>query len=238
MPVSPIQNSSDIVSFTIYSEGRSIPETIEVTSIYISQKAGTADEAIISIRDGLLENLTKFLYPKTIFEITDSKTFEIGSNIEIKLGYGSKNNRVFRGVVSKQNIIINNDTFSQFNGSLLQVTCKQINRDIKQIPEQKLNFSKDSVLELEYSHDVIEANVYIDEINSGDIDAEYNEDNYAPIKGHVTFQGSELAKVGDKIDLKSFGHRFGFYGKAIISGVNHKIKEGNWITKVYLGNSD
>lgn len=212
MPISPIQNSSDIVSFTIYSEGRSITDTIEVTSIYISQKAGTADEAIISIRDGSSEN-------NFLFEVTDSKTFKIGSHIKIKLGYNSINKTIFEGTVSEQNISISKGE------SFLKIKCHNANN----IREQLFDFTQDPVLKVSYGEDIIDANLSI---------TEQNDTNLSIINGNLTFQGTELAKLNDTIYINNLGQRFSVNSIAYISGVRHNMKDGNWITKVYLGVND
>jgi len=57
----------------------------------------------------------------------------------------------------------------------------------------------------------------------------------ARIRGHVTFQGSALAKPGCLIELKGVGTRFN--GNVFVSGVNHQVSDGNWHTRVDFGMS-
>ncbi|WP_062057726.1 type VI secretion system tip protein VgrG [Cellvibrio sp. OA-2007] len=57
----------------------------------------------------------------------------------------------------------------------------------------------------------------------------------ARIRGHVSFQGSGLAKPGTLIELAGVGERFN--GNIFVSGVNHSVRDGNWITRVEFGMS-
>lgn len=56
------------------------------------------------------------------------------------------------------------------------------------------------------------------------------------IRGSMTIQGSAKAKVGAIIELKGVGKRFS--GNVYVSAVEHKITNGNWLTKVDCGLSD
>lgn len=53
------------------------------------------------------------------------------------------------------------------------------------------------------------------------------------IQGHMSFQGSAKAVVGEQIELEGVGNRFN--GKVFVSAVNHQIKDGNWVTEVEFG---
>ena len=57
----------------------------------------------------------------------------------------------------------------------------------------------------------------------------------ARIRGNVSFQGSALAKPGTIIELAGVGERFN--GNLFVSGVNHSVREGNWVTRVEFGMS-
>ena len=56
---------------------------------------------------------------------------------------------------------------------------------------------------------------------------------YAKARGNMSFQGSSLAKPATTIKIARMGKRFN--GDALISGVKHELKEGNWTTTVQLG---
>lgn len=55
----------------------------------------------------------------------------------------------------------------------------------------------------------------------------------AKIRGYVTFPGHAAPKLGKLIQLNGFGTRFN--GDAFISGVQHNVEAGKWITKVTFG---
>lgn len=53
------------------------------------------------------------------------------------------------------------------------------------------------------------------------------------IRGRMSFQGSANAKVGELIEVEGVGSRFS--GNVYVSGVHHKIENGDWITEVDFG---
>ncbi len=55
----------------------------------------------------------------------------------------------------------------------------------------------------------------------------------ARLRGRLSFQGSANAQVGTLIELKGVGARFS--GKVFVTGVDHQIVDGNWITEVEFG---
>jgi len=111
MPSSPIADDVNLVSFSILSAGNEIPSTYEVLEITVEQHVNRIAEAEITLRDGNSGTQT--------FDITDSDTFKPGTEIEIKMGYQSHNDSVYKGIVTKQ--IIKVDDVS---GSKLHVICK------------------------------------------------------------------------------------------------------------------
>jgi len=63
--------------------------------------------------------------------------------------------------------------------------------------------------------------------------AELLKSKLSKIRGQVSFQGSALAKAGSMIQLAGLGDRFN--GPAYISGVEHRIADGQWTTTVTFG---
>lgn len=111
MPNSPFAEGTNLISFTILSEGGEIPSTYEVLSIKVEQSVNRIAKAEITLRDGNTAKQT--------FEITDSDIFKPGKELEIKLGYENLNDSVFKGVVTKQAIKID-----QNNDSRLVITLR------------------------------------------------------------------------------------------------------------------
>jgi Rhs element Vgr protein len=110
MPNSPLLQDTNLVSFSILSNDTEIPSTYQVMAIRIAQHINRISEAEITLIDGDAASQE--------FSVTDSKVFVPGVKIEIKLGYQSNHTTVFRGIVVKQAIKIDED------GSRLQVLCK------------------------------------------------------------------------------------------------------------------
>jgi Rhs element Vgr protein len=102
--------SSGQVTFTIKTDGKTIPDTIGVVSIQTWIGANKVPTAEVVVFDGSAAQGN--------FEVSDAKTFVPGAKIEILLGYaGGSEVSVFKGVVVAQAIDIASDT-----GSTLRVT--------------------------------------------------------------------------------------------------------------------
>ncbi len=208
MSKSPQKPILGFVSFQIMSNGINIGDNIEVILIDINLEKNNADEAIINICAG---------NPK--FNFSESKDFAFGNEIVIKLGYNSKNEKIFTGKITQKKIIVN-----KVSSPYIQIICKQKNK------EGNLNL-KDSKpkeqLNLTYGNDILET-----ELETNILDAKI-------INGYIKFQGSALARVNDTIKLNGFGNLFSenIENSVCISSVRHNVAEGNWITTVTLGNT-
>lgn len=111
MPSSPLVEETNVFSFSILSEGKEIPSTYEVMGINITHEINKIAQAEITLRDGSS--------PSQSFDIIDADIFKPGAEIEIKLGYQSKNDSIFKGLVVKQSIRVDEGSVSR-----LQITCK------------------------------------------------------------------------------------------------------------------
>ncbi len=111
MPTSPLNEETDLITFSILSGGSEIPSSYEVLSIKLEQHLNRIAEAEIVLLDGNPASQT--------FEIAESSTFVPGTEVEIKLGYHSKNESVFKGIVIKQKI-----KADDISGTTLLITCK------------------------------------------------------------------------------------------------------------------
>ena len=111
MPTSPLTETSDIVSYTILSNGTKISDTYEIVSIKTEQRVNEIAFAEIVLLDGDATNQT--------FPISDSDTFIPGANIEIKLGYRNRDEIAFKGIAVKQSLKIH-----PTKGPTLRIMCK------------------------------------------------------------------------------------------------------------------
>lgn len=60
-----------------------------------------------------------------------------------------------------------------------------------------------------------------------------NERELAQLKGRICIHGNAKIKLGDMISLKGLGKKYS--GKAFLSGVEHRIEAGSWITYLAIG---
>lgn len=107
-----IENSG-LVTLAIKVKGKSIPDILDVTSIEIEKGVNRISTAKITIIDG---------DPATgKFKASSSSDFVPGNEITIEAGYDSQNEVVFTGIITKQNINVNDS-----EGALLEVECRDL----------------------------------------------------------------------------------------------------------------
>ncbi|WAC03511.1 hypothetical protein N7U66_08520 [Lacinutrix neustonica] len=170
--------ASELATFEILSDCDSIPFEAQVYAVVIKQVANAVDEAIITLVDGDANT--------GAFPIADAATFEVGSGIEIRLGYNSINKSVFKGRVQQQKISIIGDM-----GSFLLVTCAG---DL--VRELDIDTTTAPVLQLTYGEDVYDAEIAT------------NKEETTSVKGTLKVMGSSIPAVNDRVGLHEFGKRF------------------------------
>ncbi|UTW62264.1 type VI secretion system tip protein VgrG [bacterium SCSIO 12741] len=108
---SPVNENTDLVSFTILVGGSEIDGSYQVARIEVDKAINRVPSATVVIQDGnpATEN----------FPISDSSTFVPGSEIEIKAGYHNTNETIFKGLIMGQKVSIYRD-----QGSTLTVECR------------------------------------------------------------------------------------------------------------------
>lgn len=113
MPQSPITEKSNLLSFKILTNGTEITSVVydQVIDMRIEQQLNRISEAELTLRDGNPASKD--------FPISDSEAFIPGKEIEIQLGYEGQNTSVFKGVVVKMAI-----TVDEFEGSRLKIHCR------------------------------------------------------------------------------------------------------------------
>ena len=106
----PSNKPKSVCTFTIQSEGNPIPGTYHVVSIVVTKEFNRIPSAIIMLLDGDAAAET--------FEISNAAEFEPGKKIEIKAGWSSDEETIFKGIVVKQNIKVKD------KNSVLMVECR------------------------------------------------------------------------------------------------------------------
>lgn len=94
----PLTANTSLVSFSIKVEGKEIEDTYQVESIDTWVAVNKVPKAKVVIFDGSAA--------KRDFPLSNLKTFLPGSKIEIAAGYNQKNTVIFKGIIVKQGIEI------------------------------------------------------------------------------------------------------------------------------------
>ena len=207
MEASPLNIQSDLVTFIIQANGKEIDPVFQVSSIVIDKFINKKDSAEITLLAGNSEN--------GFSEITDNEIFIPGTKIDIYLGYNNNNEKIFTGSISKQAVQAKSG-----NASLLKIICGKKNKPLK-----KIDTATPPSLQVEYGVDIMEIELALNDKYKSSLLAKYS--------GYIVFQGSTLAKENSMLSVKGFGKEFD--GNLFISGVEHKISDGNWLTKVKIG---
>jgi Rhs element Vgr protein len=120
--------SGGLATYTVKVAGSTVPDEIRVLSIQVEKKVNRISSAKIMILDG---------EPNTgTFEASSSSIFVPGNLISIEAGYDSSNTVIFKGIITRQSIHIDN-----IIGSALEVECRD--ESIKMIVGRKsLTFSQ------------------------------------------------------------------------------------------------
>lgn len=88
--------NTDLVTFTVSVDGSQIPDTISLLSINVRKEINRVGFAQLVISDGDTASED--------FEISNTDYFIPGKELEIKAGYHSQEETIFKGVVVKQSI--------------------------------------------------------------------------------------------------------------------------------------
>ena len=104
-------NEGDLVTYAIKVGGSSIPDQYPIYSLKITKTVNRISVASLVLLDGSPTDED--------FELSSSAYFIPGKEITIEVGYNNNNNLIFKGLITKQNLRIDNDI-----GSALTVECK------------------------------------------------------------------------------------------------------------------
>ncbi|MBD78260.1 MAG: hypothetical protein CL840_05005 [Crocinitomicaceae bacterium] len=188
MPSSPLVEETNAFSYAISSGGTPIPGSYEVMSMSITQQVGVIGSAEITFRDGSAESQS--------FEISDSDVFKPGAEIEIKLGYKSDNDPIFKGVVTKQSIRVDSGSVSS-----LQITLK------------------DKAAELTKGK---KSTIYSKMTDSAIMEKIINDAGFTPKVTATSFENPQLPRV-NSTDWDFINTRAGLYGMQVSTNVDEVI---------------
>lgn len=141
--------------------------------------------------------------------LADYDEVKPGHTISIAAGYGNHSDEIFSGKIHGIE-----EEITTTNQASVIIHCTGA-KDSSQSPTGL------PVLGVTYGTDILEFNAKLTEPGK--------------IAGTVNFQGSALAKTGDKIAIANVGQTFS--GNWVITKVMQHISNGNWITTVgFTGN--
>jgi Rhs element Vgr protein len=106
----PKPASPDVVTATVLVDGKPLPGTVGILSIVVNREVNRIPSATLTVRDGEAALQT--------FKVSNEAFFVPGNKIEIKLGYSSNEETVFKGIIVKHSIKIRS------NSSMLTVECR------------------------------------------------------------------------------------------------------------------
>lgn len=111
MPATTNISGGGLVTFNIQTNGKAIPDTLNVLSVQVEKRVNRISTAKIILLDGQADTGK--------FEASSSATFVPGNEVTIEAGYDSVNTLIFKGIITSQSIRID-----PLNGSVLEVECR------------------------------------------------------------------------------------------------------------------
>src|SRR5258705_780794 len=124
----PSNEAKSVSTFTILSGGTEVSKEYHVLSLVVNKEVNRIASANLIMLDGEAA--------KETFEISNKPEFEPGKEIEIKMGYRSNEETVFKGIVVKHGIKVRKKT------SVLVVECKD--KAVKMTAACKSKYFKNS----------------------------------------------------------------------------------------------
>jgi len=109
----PIPEDSNLVTHTVLVNGQIIPDQFEVTQILIHRRFNRIPFAIIQLLDSGVASQQ--------LEVSDQDIWSPGNEIEIKVGYHSDENTLFKGMILKHGIKVKSGESSR-----LEIECKDM----------------------------------------------------------------------------------------------------------------
>ncbi len=120
--------SADLISYAILVDGEELPRTVQVMNVIVEKEINRIPMAKIIILDGDAASAD--------FRLSNETLFIPGKEVEIKAGYHSDNQTIFKGLIIKHSLKIRS------NHSYLIIECKD--KAVKLTIGRKSNYFYDS----------------------------------------------------------------------------------------------
>ena len=111
MPESPLKDTGGIVECAIFCKGKSLASTSQIISADVEYRINSIPKATITIADGDM--------PTGKFELCEGDLLKPGEEIELKAGYSTDLNSVFKGVITRLGITVLKD-----GSSCTKIECR------------------------------------------------------------------------------------------------------------------
>lgn len=198
-----------IVSFTIKTNGKVIPDELMAS--------------VIRCNSHLLHHstaeITFLCLPNEANDMSNliTKVFTFNTEVNIEVGYDIVNKSIFTGIVSAQNIIMN-----ELNNLCIIVTCKDKAPVIADVTSPNEAFT------LTFGENIMGIDLSANKNSTAVLPA----DSLYETTGKVKFQGTSQVNAGNTISINNIGDSFN--KTYLATGIVHQIAEGNWTTEAYL----
>lgn len=112
----PTQANTNLATFNIFSNGEQVSEEVGISSIMVTKTINRIPQAKLVLFDGSVASED--------FELSASETFKPGTEIEIKAGYRTIEDTIFKGIVIKHGVEVKTDQSSKLLVELRDVSVK------------------------------------------------------------------------------------------------------------------
>ena len=128
------QAETDLATFTILSNGQAISGEIGIESIYVVKSVNKIPTARINIIDGSV--------PLEDFEVSSGDLFIPGAELEIKAGYHSDEETIFKGIITKHAIQTKKDKPSlliiELKDEAIKLTIGRKNKFYEEVKDSEI----------------------------------------------------------------------------------------------------
>lgn len=112
----PTQANTNLATFRIYSNGEQLPDEVGLSAVYVTKTVNSIPKATIELFDGSLA--------REDFSLSAGEFFKPGNEIEIKAGYRSIEDTIFKGILIKHGIEAKTDQPSKLRIELRDASVK------------------------------------------------------------------------------------------------------------------
>ncbi|MET0395052.1 MAG: type VI secretion system tip protein VgrG [Chitinophagaceae bacterium] len=158
----PGQQETSLVTYTVLVNGQRTGREIGVVSIAVSKEVNRIPWAKIVIRDGDVATED--------FEVSNQDTFRPGNEIEIRAGYQSDEETVFKGIIIRHGIKIIRD-----RQSVLEIECKDVAVKLTAGRKNKYFLSESGMKDTEVIEEILNGHSIRNDVVADAADASHKE---------------------------------------------------------------